>query len=78
MLLICDWLTFRFDFQTGIKKSLVCEMNTFLACLRCVLVPSHHPFACLLVCTREINSLIFTFLGSLGSQFIVTSFSYSC
>lgn len=20
MLLICDWLTFRFDFQTGIKK----------------------------------------------------------
>ena len=28
MVLNCDWLTFRFDFQTGIKKSLVCEKNT--------------------------------------------------
>ena len=29
MLLICDWLTFRFDFQTGIKKKgPVCEKNT--------------------------------------------------
>ena len=28
MLLICDWLPFRFDFQTGIKKGPVCEKNT--------------------------------------------------